>query len=76
MLPQMSLVNFLKFWVQEEFVYMRPWGKGAEGLEKQKVKCKMLYHPMAGSRCYLYVANGLSHLWAQITDLLSFCLSV
>lgn len=42
----------------------------AEGLEQhKKVKCKMVCYLMprrsAGTRCYLYVGNGLSHLRAR-----------
>lgn len=48
----------------------------AQGLEKhKKLKCKMVCYLIpgrsVGTRCYLYVGNGLSHLQAQITDLLS-----
>lgn len=50
----------------------------AEGLEKNKLKCKMVCYLMlgrsVGTRCYLYVGNGLSHLESQLTDLLSFSL--
>lgn len=48
----------------------------AEGLEKNKPKCKMVCYLMpgrsVGTRCYLYVGNGLSHLGSRLTDLLSF----
>lgn len=53
----------------------------AQGLEKhKKVKCKTVRYLMPGStggtRCYLYVGNGLSHLRAQIKDLLFFSFSL
>lgn len=49
----------------------------AGGLEMhKKANCKMVCYLMpgrrVGTRCYLYVGNGLSHLRAQITDLLFF----
>lgn len=49
----------------------------AEGLERhKKLECKTVCYLVptrsVGPRCYLYVGNGLSHLGAQITDLLSF----
>lgn len=50
------------------------WAKGLE--KRKKLKCKMVCYltpgRRVGTRCYLYMGNGLSHLGAQITDLLSF----
>lgn len=74
----MSLVNFLKFVVREEFVYITGAALHARAKRlgrRKKLKCKMVCYLMLGrsveTRCYRYVGNGLSHLGAQIRDLLS-----
>lgn len=79
--------SLIKFWVRKrlrvclyvavQMIILRWLSMRAEGLEKhKKLKCKMVCYlkpgRSVGTRCYLYVGNGLSHLGAQITDLLSF----
>ena len=83
-LHKMSLVNSLKFFwgrlrvcLYVQMITRVAFTAWAKGLEKHKnLKCKMVCYLLqersVGTRCYLYVGNGLSHLQAQITDLLSF----
>lgn len=84
-IKRVSLVNFLRFAVREEFVYVRlcRWllrlldaasAKGIRAaLRNWNVKRAVILRQggSVGTRCYRYAANGLSHLGAQIIDLLS-----
>lgn len=83
-IKRVSLVNFLRFAVREEFVYVRlcgwllrlldtAWAKGIRAaLKNWNVKRSVIscQGGSVGTRFYRYAANGLSHLGAQIMDLL------
>lgn len=84
-IKRVSLVNFLRSAVREEFVYVRlcgwllrlldaAWAKGIRAaLRNWNVKRSVIscQGGSVGTRCYRYAANGLSHLGVQIIDLLS-----